>query len=279
MKFNCPYCLKELISKNEGYSCKNGHFFESKNGVIRLMKDDFIEHLDDFLETYNQHRKGSYDLLNKQTVKALPYVSFEKSVWKLRQLDLKLVNSLLPKNKGLKILDFGSWNGWLAHQLAKNHDVLALDYFNAPFDGLETVNFYDKKYTAVQADLTDLKILNQEFDVVVVNRCIAYFDDVEGLLKSLKSKIKKGGKVVLIGLLDVKDKKLVSDNLNRAREEYLKKYGKPMEIYPMKGYLANEDFETIKQEGFTLKKQLYLSLKAKIRKPQIKYFYGVYEKT
>lgn len=276
MNFNCPSCGLELIKKEQSYVCSNCHSYTYKNGVLPLMSDQFKLFIDDYLICFEYYRKGSFKLIHDKNVNHLPYASFDAHIWGLRQKDIHIVKRYLPRNERLKILDFGSWNGWLSHVLSKNHEVVGVDYFKAPFDGLETVNFYQNKYTAIQAELTDLKFLNNEFDLIVVNRCLAYYDDVNGILNQLKSKLNQNGIIILTGLLQVKNIELVKENIKLLRKEYYKKYQKPLYIHPVKGYLTKEDFKTIENFGFKLHKQFFLNLKSSLKRRGITYYFGVY---
>jgi len=280
--FSCPLCHTEIRLEPNHMICVNGHFFPKKEGVYQLIFPEYKLMLEDYLDSFDDYRKTTHTNINKENVNQLPKVSFDPSIWRLRAYDLELISKIITSEKPLNILDLGAWNGWLSHQLAaKGHHVTAVDYFMAPFDGLQTVSYYDNPFLAVQANLNDLSFLKKQYDVIVINRCYPYFEDIQTQIDTLKKLLNDNGTIIITGLNSFKNPTSIIKNLKTSDDNFSKKYGKSFFFCIFKGYVNKSDLENLRKNGFELKlySQLrFKSLLSKILANKPAYWFATYRK-
>lgn len=280
--FNCPLCYSEIRIEPNQMICVNGHSFPKKGGVYQLMVPAYKLKLEDFLASFDDYRKTVHLLINENNVNELPNVTFDSSIWKLRAYDLELITKIIASEKSLNILDLGAWNGWLSHQLAaKGHHVTAIDYFMAPFDGLQTVVYYNNPFLAVQANVNDLSFLKKQYDVIVINRCYPYFEDIQTQIDALKKLLNDNGTIIITGLNSFKNPASIIKNLQVSDNNFNEKYGKSLFLCNFKGYVDDSDLEKLATNGFELKlyPQLrFKSLCSKILTHKPAYWFATYRK-
>ena len=158
MKFSCPETGVifniDKSDKNET-APKSYHF---NNGVHSILSEELNKLLAEYIPAFEKYREPYLKSISSDDFRDLPYVNFDKATWKLRQYDLELVQSLMPAKRN-KILEIGAWTGWLSHHLAKENDLLALDYFTHELDGLAAKKFYSEDWLTVQMDLENFSSL------------------------------------------------------------------------------------------------------------------------
>ncbi len=276
----CPQCKAPL--HRETAACTSGHQFVLEDGVHHLIHGTVEEQLDAFLSAFNDFRAEDYLLLNDPTYyDQLPFVEVDKAVWKLRQYDVQLLDELMEKRTPQTVLDFGAWNCWLSHHLAKQgHEVLAIDYFIHPFDGLRAKQHYSfNDWWAVQMDLEDVSIIDASFDVIVLNRNFSYFTDPLRSLQQVKAMLKPGGLLVLTGLNIFHNTTSIAQHYEKLKKDFQQRYGIPFLFKPFKGYLDAEDQQQLEQAGVKIHAYAQLwkgNLKAKLVPQQPRYYYGIY---
>lgn len=283
IKIQCPICHQKTSIHPTHINCINNHTFESKNGVYRLLPPKSKTDLDSYLKKFADYRSKTFNPINSNNVNELPFVKFDKHLWKLRAIDLKLIlASISKKEKNISILDIGAWNGWLSHNLSKEgYNVTAMDYFTAPFDGLETVQYYTHKFLAIQAPTYDFSIFQSTFDVIIVNRCFPYFPDIPTQLTALKKILSPQGKIIITGLSIVKNPKPIINHLKKSDEIFKKEYGTSLFLVPFKGYTDKKDLSLLKDHQFMIKryKSFFIkSLLSKIGITQVDYLYAIFDK-
>lgn len=171
---NCPECNTIIVWRGKGGICQQGHSFVKESGVFQVLDKDQKMFLEAYLPKFNLYRNDSKQKINADNINQLPFVDFDSGIWKLRRNDLTLISKYLTATP-MKILDIGAWNGWLSHQLVKKgHEVMAIDYFIAPFDGLQSVNYYEHKFTAVQMSPLNIGLIDNKFNLIIINRCLSY---------------------------------------------------------------------------------------------------------
>lgn len=278
----CPICKQTLKVTTEQMFCSNNHHFKCENGVYRVMTSETKQFLDNYLNCFNDYRKQEIKQnINAKNVNKLPFTDFDTDIWKLRIFDLKLIEKLINTDKNLQILDLGAWNGWLSHNLSKNgHQVTAIDYFNAPFDGLETVQYYDHKFLAIQSPTESPTIFSGTFDMIIINRCLPYFSSLEEHINALKKLLAPNGKIIITGINTLRNPNKVIANLKKSNALFKKKYGIPLLFIPFKGYVDKNDINLLKGNKFSIKqyKQLWLkSFLSKLYLGNVNYQYAIYQ--
>ena len=250
--FLCPTCRQRLNATT--LSCPNGHCYTAVDGVLALVDLVFARHLAAFLVPFETLRdKEARRLLDPAVYPTLPYghAVADDPEWRQRRLDWELVQRLLSEGKRLRVLDVGAWNGWLSNRLAGGgHQVTALDYFVDTCDGLGARRHYATEWQAVQMDLEDLTVVDDSFDVVILNRCLQFFTD------PLRSLFQTGGLVRPGGLLLATGLALFRSPGRKARQveafrSHLRQNG-VADLKANKGYLDFADRERFLEAGMQL---------------------------
>jgi 2-polyprenyl-3-methyl-5-hydroxy-6-metoxy-1,4-benzoquinol methylase len=276
----CPECNHVIEWDALSGRCVNDHFFTTESGVYQVLGLKQKEFLAEYLPKFSVYRQSAYSKINAENINNLPFVDFDKGLWKLRKYDLELISEFLP-NQSAKILDIGAWNGWLSHQLAKKaNQVTAIDYFIEPFDGLQSINYYQHKFIAIQMSPLEVGLIKTKFDIIVLNRCLAYIPKIEMYLEQLKSMLNPKGKIIITGIVMTKNTDRIINNLNKTAIEFEKKYGISFFIHPIKGYLDEQDLEIVRKSKFDIKIYPELYWKTQLTKIGIGnngYYYGIFQ--
>jgi 2-polyprenyl-3-methyl-5-hydroxy-6-metoxy-1,4-benzoquinol methylase len=254
----CPNC-REPIDQGS-LVCAGGHQFAYEDGVLVLLQEEFGRQLRAFTAAFGATRAAENKrLLAASSYEALPFGQNSGDAdwrlgWRLRCYDLAVVLGLLGKRGEQQILDVGAWNGWLSHQLAaRGHDVTAIDYFTDEYDGLGARKFYSTDWRAIQIDLTDLSVLNQRYDAVIVNRCLQFFTDPIAYVGIARQQLAPGGLLVLTGLQFFQDARAKARDVAALRRTYQERYGLELFLKPTKGYLDFGDKRRLQAQGVRLR--------------------------
>ena len=251
----CPTCRQALDQQT--LSCANGHQFTRTDGVLALLSDPFGQALRNFVGTVARFRADQGLRLPEPAVyEALPFAPQVRAngEWRWRCADVNNILRLLAGREARTILDIGAWNGWLSHQLAKRgHQVTAIDFFADEYDGLGAKKFYSTAWQAIQMDLADLSILDQCFDVVIVNHGLHFFPQPLAHVAAAEQRVAPGGLLIVIGLQFYQDPALRIQQLAARQADFRNRYGQEMFLRPTKGYLDMADKVKLAEMGLRLK--------------------------
>ena len=261
MKLKCPECKATL---NADFCCKNQHHYFMTEGVLQLMNPAFKEKLESWLASFEESRLPVLKKLDFETLPASG-IPFDKNIWTARVADLRLIKARINDDTKTA-LDIGSWNGWLANQLTKSGlQVTALDYFVHELDGMKAKKFYQNPHwTSIQMDLEDLTIINQQFDLIILNRCFPYFTDTNHMINSLLKMLSPNGQLIITGLNVVHKKTGPAKELQLSIVQFKKQYGKELRFKPFKGFVDRKDIQQLKDKCFEI--FAYQDLKNQIKK-------------
>ena len=282
MCLRCPNCHEPL---DAALSCIHGHHFVEHNGVLMLLAADFGARLQAFLSEFEAQRERDHKrLIDPAAYENLPQIrSRDRSwdvEWRLRRYDLAVVVGQLRNRSRLRVLDVGAWNGWLSHQLAKRgHDVTAVDYFVDEYDGLGARRFYSSTWRAIQLDLDDLTVLDEPFDVIILNRCVQFFADPAALLRTTRARLAPEGQLIITGLQFFRDPHPKARAVAQAQQVYRARTGFDLFLKPTKGYLDFEDRRRFQADGVQLRAYPQLwpaNWKARFRPARPRHEYGVW---
>lgn len=272
----CPICHQPL---NKSYACLSEHAFAVEDGVLVLLTPGFRQILENFTAVFSQVRAAAGLRLEDPSIfPQLPAILRHNPEWRMRGYDLTILEKLLAGRMG-RVLDVGAWNGWLSYWLTqKGWQVTAVDYFTDPFDGLRAQQFYPAQWQSIQMDLTDLSILGHGYDVVILNRCIAFYADPVAYLLSALPLLKPGGVLVATGLSFFRDSTIKAESVAAFRR-HLQSQGLDF-FKPMKGYLDFKDKARLSQAGITLKPYPQLAkanLKSLLLATSPRYYYAYHD--
>ena len=272
----CPVCKQKLVFNDIVAICNSNHAFPVKNEAYQIQTPEFKAKLDVFLTAFEASRKNrptfSIEVLNN-----LPY-TVNDGEWKLKQDDLNLIKTFGLSNG--KALDVGCWNGWLSNQLVNlGLEVEAYDTFISNEDGLGVKKHYKNDWRTYQMRLDQIQLFEESFDLIVFNRNVGYFEDLEKALVKAKSLLKPNGILLLTGVNYIKNPDRIILGLERSGEEFQKKYNTSFFLYDFDGYFSDKAMQLIKTLNIQLK--LYptrklASFKNKFFPAKPIYFYGIY---
>lgn len=280
MRLLCPNCRSPLDPA--ALCCIRGHRFSFDGGVLVLVEDRFGRRLRSFAAIFSAIRHAERRrILDPAAYQALPFGPAARGSleWRLRRCDLAIVRWLLRRRERQRILDIGAWNGWLSNRLAAlGHTVTAIDYFADVFDGLGARAHYNTSWHAIQMDLLDLSLLQQRYDVVVINRCLQFFADPAGYAAAAAALLAPGGLLIITGLQLFRDPAPKAREVARLRRSYLERYGFELFLRPTKGYLDLHDLRRLRRQGIALwpyPQLLPANLKALLRPALPLHLFGV----
>lgn len=184
-----------------------------------------------FDEKYLSLRKKEKRVLSDNEVKSLPKVLKNNSntfEWTLREQSAKrFIQYLTVKDKRLKILEIGCGNGWFTNLISQIQDieVVGLDINIVELQQASKV-FNRKNVQFIYKDIFEFQeFFKHQFDVIVLNASVQYFENFEILLNCLRYYAKKQGEIHII---DSHFYKL--EDINKARQNtkiYYDKMGFP----------------------------------------------------
>lgn len=222
------------------------------NGVHSVLRPELKENLDSLiaaLEDFRTHRKEK--IMDSGQYVNLPYIPENQHIWKNRQRDLEfLISRYSFENK--RILEIGSWNGWLTHRLANaGASVTAIGYFTDRYDGLGArIHYPNANWTSVQMDCEDLSILKGNFDIIIFNWNLMNFNHPFKIIEDAKSMLSKNGLLIGLGLLVYKNTKRVKRQFQSLDEEFQDTYKRSIYLRPSKGYFSEGELHRFERIGF-----------------------------
>jgi SAM-dependent methyltransferase len=254
MRYYCPICHSPVDPVD--WVCAAGHRFSKAEGIVRLVTPAFAAQLDRFLPALQDFRtRFGRRLLDPAVYPLLPGGPAVRGdpEWAQRQYDLRLVRRLTAGGPPLRVLDLGAFNGWLSHHLAgAGHTVTGADPFTDPYDGLGAARFYAEQWQPVQLDLRDLSVLAADYDLVVINRCLAVFPDPVDALRQAQALVAPGGRLVALGLQVFGDPRRKARRVAALEEEFQERYGLSAYLWPTRGYLDWADQAALASAGLKL---------------------------
>ncbi len=85
------------------------------------------------------------------------------------------------------------------------HKVTAVDFFNDAYDGLAAKKHYPANWKTIQMDLDDLSVLDFQYELIIINRCLQYFADPVSYVRAAQAKLSPTGMMILTGLQFLRD--------------------------------------------------------------------------
>lgn len=252
----CSICREPVDSAT--LTCAHGHRFERNDGILSLLTPQFAAQLNAFATAFQADRAAHhYPTLPPTAYAHLPFGAAVRNdpEWRARQTDLRLILGLLPQNKTMRVLDVGAWNGWLSQQLAvRGHLVTAMSYFADEQDGLGARKFYPNPlWQAVQMDECDLDVIRDEFDAVILNRCVQFAPDPLQQVQAAQARVAKGGLLVVTGMSIFKDPSRHMAQTQQRASAFQQRHGLSLFLRPTRGHLDSNDQARLQSAGLVIR--------------------------
>ena len=126
-------------------------------------------------------------------------------------------------------------------------------------------------------DLRDLSLLNREYDVVVLNRCLQFFPDPESALRDAQRRVAADGLLIVTGLDFFRWSLRKRRAVERLRRRHRERHGRDLFLYPTRGWLDFEDRRRFRELGLRIRqvRQLRsLNLLSRVRPDRPLFCYG-----
>lgn len=250
----CPECFLPLHESS--LQCAAGHKVNVSDGIIELYSKEFRKKLDSFLNNYHRAwtKLNSAWLENEINNAPFFYSGERKKDWAYRRKSLAILKDVIQSKKKLSVLEIGPWNGWLSRQILNaGHQLVALDYFCEKPYGLKSVNEIPGQKICIQTNLSDLSVINEKFDLIIVNHCLQFMEDPVMTISHLKKKLSPGGKLYIIGSPVYLQSQKKAQKIQLQKKLFFKDFGFELYFQAGKGYLDMNDQNALIKEGVHFK--------------------------
>lgn len=161
---------------------------------------------------------------------ALPYRDLTgqfSADWQIRARSFDcLLQKVLPNTvEGLKIVDLGAGNGWLAGRLAAmGANVIAVDLMLNQHDGLGAYRHYQAPFIPIQAEFLGLPFAKSSADFIIFNASLHYVADFAHLFTDLLPILRPNGSIVIVDTpfyqLQISGEQMVAEREAAFRQEF-----------------------------------------------------------
>lgn len=258
--------------------------------VQLVKKERYWKYLDAAFEDYLEQYLQDFDVFRATDISELEWINLpfgnttNNKRWSFRRESLKIVLRDIKKNKPSQILEIGAWNGWLTKFMAPECDqVLAVDYFSHPYDGIGAIRKFHEHIFPIQANLNTLKDdFNQGcFDMILLNHNLAFVENPTQYLFDLIPLLKDKGKILSIGNTYCKNPARIIKENEKKVSNFKVLFNKELYIQPLKGYFDSNDLNLLKAKNFKLKmypSKFLRNIYARFNPIAPKYFYIEFQK-
>lgn len=250
-----------------------------KDGIYDIIDPQERQKLNYFLKSFEAYRISNNLVIRDNSLyKNLPF-SLHTEEWKERQKDIFIIEKRIKNKKKLKILDVGSWNGWLSNYLSqKGHDITAVNLFIDEYDGLTSKNKYETDYVSLQMYVEEIYRIKDKFDLIIFNRNWAFFNNPQKVFNDSKKMLTSKGEIIFTGLGFYRNPKHVVENLKLMNEKFQANYKIPIIYNDSKGYLETNDLSFFIKNNISL--QSYQKIKNFIKllfPKKARVYFGIYK--
>jgi ubiquinone/menaquinone biosynthesis C-methylase UbiE/8-oxo-dGTP pyrophosphatase MutT (NUDIX family)/uncharacterized protein YbaR (Trm112 family) len=205
----CPQCREKLALKIDNKICLlrcSGCAvnYAVTNGVPRLIMPSRVATVAAFCEQYDALRlREGWASVMPAFYQHLPFQDLSgchPQEWRLRARSFRFLQKWLAQNDenaAARILDLGAGSGWMSRELAARHHVLAIDA-NAGPHGLAALPLAQRRFMAVQAELENLPLASNAFDVAIANASLHYTKNPEKLFEKIGHVLQPGGRLIIM---------------------------------------------------------------------------------
>jgi 2-polyprenyl-3-methyl-5-hydroxy-6-metoxy-1,4-benzoquinol methylase len=251
MRLKCPECGAGLTFERP--VCDNGHQHDIDNGILTLLSVEERTFFDERDKALQRFREGAGLRRDDYDFEGLPHSASDHHEWRARCGDLALVSDLLP-NKPARVLDVGSSNGWLSNRLtALGCEVTAIDLFGDDCDGLGAMARYRHSWRGIRMEVEKPDLIDEQFDVVVMNHGLHFLRDPIALLTALKRRVGANGVLIALGLRFFRSTKVRAAAVAEQRRKTVELAGCDLLNLPSRGLFDMRDQDTMRSLGLIVR--------------------------
>jgi len=214
LRFQCPACRAAETSlgavQAHGWTCSScGESWTCQEGVVRALGPDARRRQARFSDEYLfAHRGEGPDGADPADHLELPFrraTGPGEEQWYIRAGTYRCFERkvLAPieqaANRPLSVLELGAGVGWLSYRLAlRGHAPVALDLLDDPVRGLGAARHYPQAFPRIQAELDNVPLADEQFDLAVFSASFHYAADYRAALREVRRLLGWGGQVVIL---------------------------------------------------------------------------------
>ena len=212
--FQCPACRSAQTNlaavEAQPWTCTDcGTLWACEQGIVRGLTPDarrrYARFFEDYLAIRHAEGRGSDD---PAYYLELPFRSGHGPVdwqWSMRAatyryFERKILAPLArAANRPLSILDLGAGVGWLSYRLAlRGHQPVAVDLLDDSLDGLGAARHYPRPFPRIQAEMDNVPLSDEQFDLAIFNASFHYATDYRATLREARRLLGWGGQVIIL---------------------------------------------------------------------------------
>lgn len=218
LRFRCPACREaevELSAIGEsGWTCSScGTAWSRRSGVLDGLPPEARARFARFFADARKIREAEGRRADDSSYYLdLPFHaggtawngSWPQRAAAWRYFESKILAPLeAAADRPLAVLDAGAGVGWLSYRLAlRGHHPVAVDLIDDPADGLGAAGRYYEKlktpFPAIQAEMDNLPLADDQFDLVVYSASFHYAADYRQTLQEARRVLGWGGRVAIL---------------------------------------------------------------------------------
>lgn len=153
----------------------------------------------DFEQAYIAIREKEERVLSDEEVWMLPHLQPDHKryrEWQKRAFTTHKVLNYLSARKYESVLDLGCGNGWFTHLLAQTTKAQVIGVDKNELELQQAARLFTAPNCRfMYADIFSDNWPKAYFDIVFLNACVQYFQDIDALLKQLFALLKTGGEI------------------------------------------------------------------------------------
>ena len=265
----CPACGGASTADSRGLWCDvEARRIEShRRGVLPLLSEKRRLELDNFLKTYRTVRKAEGWGGSRDYYTELPHRDrsrLHRHIWKLRSRSFAIAERIVKEwshGRPLKLLELGAGNGWFSYRMAQaGHLVLATDISIDEEDGLGALDRYQEAalntLSRAQADMEQLPLASEQFDLVVANGSLHYAEALDRVLQQAHRLLQPGGLFLILDSPTYSAEQAGQDMLTKQRQEYRQRFGVDIEQRHIGYFVWSSFIERLRSVGFEVRSEL-----------------------
>lgn len=167
----------------------------------------------------------------------------DSGIWEIRRKSFARLKQILSRKlpSGGTVLDLGSGNGWLSHQLAAlGYRPMGMDINTDPDDGLAAVRHYTLTWPAVLTSFDQLPLRDDGVDMAIFNGSLHYSRQIAATLAETFRVLRPGGSIVIMDTPIYTNPSSGATMMEERQAYHNATHGIATNM-PMQGYLTSDE--------------------------------------